>query len=147
MLPETKYAKSSDVHIAYQVIGNGPLDLVIVPGFVTYAKHLWEQPLAARFYQHLASFARLILFDKRGTGLSDRVADKDLPTLEERMDDVQAVMDAVGSGRAALFSVSEGGAMCLLFAGTSPERTSGVVLFGSYARRSWAADYPWGEKI
>lgn len=145
MAPQTKYARSGDVHIAYQVIGDGPRDLVIAPGFVTHIEHLWEEPLAARFYERLASFARVILFDKRGTGMSDRVADHDLPTLEQRMDDVRAVMDAVGSERAALFSVSEGGAMCLLFAATYPERTSALILFGSYARRSWAADYSWGS--
>ena len=144
MLPETKYAKSGDIHIAYQVLGNGPLDLMIVPGFVTHIEHIWEEPLAARFYKRLASFSRLILLDKRGTGLSDRVADHALPTLEQRMDDVRAVMDAVGSERAALFSVSEGGSMCLLFAATYPERTSGLILFGCYARRSWAPDYTWG---
>lgn len=145
MVPITKYAKSGDIHIAYQVIGSGERDLVIAPGFVTHIEHIWEQPLASHLYDRLGSFARVILFDKRGTGLSDRVADKDLPTLEERMDDVRAVMDAVGSERAALFSVSEGGAMCLLFAATYPERTSALILFGSYARRTWAPDYPWGD--
>jgi len=141
----TRYAKSGDIHIAYQVIGDGPRDLVMVPGFVTHIEHLWEEPLATHFYDRLTSFARVIMFDKRGTGLSDRVAEKDLPTLEERMDDVRAVMDAVGSERAALFSVSEGGAMCLLFAATYPDRTTGLILFGSYARRTWAPDYPWGD--
>lgn len=145
MVPVTRYAKSGDIHIAYQVIGDGPRDLVIVPGFVTHIEHLWEEPLAERFYNRLGSFARVILFDKRGTGLSDRVAVQDLPTLEERMDDVRAVMDAVGSERAALLSISEGGAMCLLFAATYPERTHALVLCGSYARRSWAPDYPWGD--
>jgi len=145
VLPETKYARSGDVHIAYQVMGSGPIDLVVVPGWVTHVEYNWEEPLAVRFFERLAAFCRVILFDKRGTGLSDRVADKDLPTLEQRMDDVRAVMDAVGSERAALFSVSEGGAMCLLFAATYPERTSGLILFGCYARRNWASDYPWGD--
>jgi pimeloyl-ACP methyl ester carboxylesterase len=145
VLPETKYARSGDVHIAYQVMGNGPIDLVVVPGWVTHVEYNWEEPLALRFFERLAAFCRVIPFDKRGTGLSDRVADKDLPTLEQRMDDVRAVMDAVGSERAALFSVSEGGAMCLLFAATYPERTSGLILFGGYARRNWAPDYPWGD--
>ncbi len=144
MTPDTRYARSGDVHIAYQVLGDGPIDLIVVPGFVTHLEYQWEEPDAARFFQRLARFSRLIVFDKRGTGLSDRVADKDLPTLEQRMDDVHAVMDAAGSRRAALFSISEGGAMCLLFAATYPERTSELILCGSYARRTWAPDYPWG---
>jgi pimeloyl-ACP methyl ester carboxylesterase len=100
VLPATKYARSGDVHIAYQVMGSGPIDLVVVPGWVTHVEYNWEEPLAVRFFERLSSFCRLIMFDKRGTGLSDRVADKDLPTLEQRMDDVRAVMDAAGSQRA-----------------------------------------------
>ena len=107
MPPQTRYAKSGDVHIAYQVVGDGPFDLVLVPGAFSHVEVWWEEPLAASFLQRLASFSRLILFDKRGTGLSDRVPDHALPTLEERMDDVRAVMDAVGSQRAALFGFSE----------------------------------------
>src|SRR5882762_6126371 len=107
--PETRYAKSGDVSIAYQVVGNGVLDLVLVPGFVTNLEVFWEIPAAAHWFARLASFSRLILFDKRGTGLSDRAFG--VPTLEERMDDVRAVMDAVGSQQAALFGISEGGAM------------------------------------
>src|SRR4051812_32969395 len=109
MPPRTRYAKSGDVHIAYQVVGDGPIDLVYVPGWVSHVEYLWENAAFARSLQRLASFARLILFDKRGTGLSDRVPDTDLPTLEQRIDDVRAVMDAVGSERAFLFGVSEGG--------------------------------------
>lgn len=143
-LPETRYARSGDVHIAYQVIGDGPLDLVYVPGWISHVEYAWEEPALARFYLRLASFSRLILFDKRGTGLSDRVADEALPTLEQRMDDVRAVMDAATSKRAALFGVSEGGPMSVLFAATYPERTDALVLYGTYARRIWAPDYPWG---
>jgi class 3 adenylate cyclase len=131
MLPETRYAKSGDVHIAYQVVGSGPFDLVFVPGFISHVDHVWEEPRWGGFLQRLASFSRLICFDKRGTGLSDRVSA--VPTLEERMDDVRAVMDAVGSERAALFGISEGGPMSLLFAATHPERTLALTLYGSYA--------------
>ena len=143
--PETKYARSGDVNIAYQVMGEGALDLVFVMGWVSHLDYYWEQPRLARFLRRLATFSRLILFDKRGTGLSDRVALHQLPTLEQRMDDVRAVMDAVGSERAALMGVSEGGPMCLLFAATYPERTAALVLNGAYARRLWAEDYPFGE--
>ena len=141
-VPKTRYAKSGDVHIAYQVVGEGPLDLVYVPGFVSHLEFEWEGPLSARFFQRLASFSRLIRFDKRGTGLSDRPPG--VPTLEQRMDDVRAVMDAAGSQKAALFGVSEGGPMSLLFSATYPERTSALVLYGSYARRAWASDHPFG---
>jgi len=143
MKPETRYAKSGKVHIAYQVVGEGPLDLVLVPGWVTHLEHQWQEPLQARFLERLASFARLILLDKRGTGLSDRVAEDALPTLEIRMDDVRAVMDAVGSRRAALVGISEGGPMCALFAATYPERTAALVMCGSYAKWMRDADYPW----
>jgi pimeloyl-ACP methyl ester carboxylesterase len=141
-LPRTQYAKSGDVHIAYQVSGSGPIDLVFVPGFVSHVEYRWEHPLPARFFRRLASFSRVICFDKRGTGLSDHVAE--MPTLEQRMDDVRAVMDAVGSERAALFGISEGGPMSVLFAATYPARTTALVLYGSYARRSWAPDHPFG---
>ena len=140
---ETKYARSGDVHIAYQVVGQGPLDLVYVPGWVSHVELAWEEPTLARFLGRLASFSRLIAFDKRGTGLSDRVSDDKLPTLEERMDDLRAVMDAVGSKRAAIFGVSEGGNLCALFAATYPERTTALVMFGTFAKRIWSPDYPW----
>lgn len=143
-VPETKYAKSGGVHIAYQVVGEGPLDLVVIPGLISHLELAWEEPTYARSLQRLASFSRLILFDKRGTGLSDPVPLNQLPTLEQRMDDVRSVMDAVGSGRAALFGVSEGGPMAFLFAATYPQRTTAVVLYGEYARMAWAPDYPWG---
>jgi class 3 adenylate cyclase len=129
--PETHYARSGDIRIAYQVVGNGPFDLVFVPGFISNLDLAWEEPNRAHFFSRLASFSRLILFDKRGTGLSDRVGN--IPTLEERMDDLRAVMDAVGSHKAALFGISEGGAMSMLFAATYPERTQALVLYGTYA--------------
>jgi class 3 adenylate cyclase len=144
MQPETQYAKSGDVHIAYQVVGDGPLDLVYVPGWVSHVEYQWENPRLARAFERLASYSRLILFDKRGTGLSDRVPDSALPTLEERMDDVRAVMDAAGSERAALFGTSEGGPMSLLFASTYPERTRALILQASYPMRRWTPDFPWG---
>ena len=130
--PETRYAKSGDVHIAYQVVGNGPLDLIYVPGFVSNMDVQWEMPEWAYFFSRLAAFSRLLLFDKRGTGLSDRVAG--VASLEERVDDVRAVMDAAGSQRAALFGQSEGGPMSLLFAATYPTRARALVLYGTVAR-------------
>jgi pimeloyl-ACP methyl ester carboxylesterase/DNA-binding winged helix-turn-helix (wHTH) protein len=142
--PETMYARSGDVNIAYQVIGDAPLDLVFVMGWVSHMEYFWREPSFARFLQRLASFSRLILFDKRGTGLSDRVPINQLPTLEQRMDDVRAVMDAVGSERAALCGVSEGGPMCSLFAATYPEKTLALVMIGTYAKRIRDAEYPWG---
>ena len=143
--PKTQYTKSGDVHIAYQVTGSGPLDLVFVPGFVSHLEYQWEYPESARFFERLASFSRLICFDKRGTGLSDRVGG--IPSLEQRMDDVRAVMDAVGSDRAALFGISEGGPMSLLFAATYPARTAALAIYGSYARRAWAADHTFGRTV
>ena len=133
MTPDTHYAHSGDVNIAYQVIGNGPRDLILVPGWMSNIEVLWEEPIVARFLRRLASFSRLILFDKRGTGLSDRLTD--LPDLETRMDDVRAVMDAVGSERAALCGYSEGGVMCMLFAATYPARTTALITIGTFARR------------
>lgn len=138
---ETRYARSGDTHIAYQVAGSGPLDLVFVMGWVSSIDWFWAEPRVAYFLRRLAGFSRLILFDKRGTGLSDRVTE--LPTLEQRMDDVRAVMDAVGSRRAALFGISEGAAMCALFAATYPERTAALIIYGGYARRQRDPEYPW----
>ena len=143
MRPTSRYAKSGDYSIAYQVVGNAPLDLVFVPGFISHVEHAWEDPAFARFLERLASFTRLILFDKRGTGLSDRVPPHELPSLEQRMDDVRAVMDAAGSERAALFGVSEGGPMSMLFATTYPQRASALILYGTYAKRVRDAEYPW----
>ncbi len=144
MRPVTRYATSGDIKIAYQVVGDGPIDLIFVLGWISHIECGWEDPALAEFRRRLASFSRLILFDKRGTGLSDRVPVDQLPTLEQRMDDVRAVMDAVGSKRAALMGISEGGPMCALFAATYPERTEALIVIGGYARRLWAPDYPWG---
>jgi class 3 adenylate cyclase len=141
--PTTRYARSGTVNIAYQVVGDGPRDLVYVGGWVTHLESGWDEPLLARFRRRLASFSRLILFDKRGTGMSDRVPDANLPTLEERMDDVRAVMDAVGSERAALFGHSEGASMATLFAATYPQRTTALVTFGAFACRLRNPEYPW----
>ena len=143
-IPQVHYTRSGNVNIAYQVVGEGPLDIVFVMGWVSHLEEFWTEPSFARFLTRLAGFSRLILFDKRGTGLSDRVSE--LPTLEQRMDDVRAVMDAVGSTRAALLGVSEGGPMCALFAATYPARTLALMMIGSYARRLWAPDYPWGPR-
>ncbi|MET0153134.1 MAG: adenylate/guanylate cyclase domain-containing protein [Candidatus Binatia bacterium] len=140
--PETRYAKSGAVHIAYQVVGDGPRDLVLVPGWVSHLEYEWEEPLFARFLRRLASFSRLILLDRRGTGLSDRVSA--LPSLEQRMDDVRAVMDAAGSKRAAILGISEGGPMAMMFAATHPERVSALVLCATFVRLTQAADYPIG---
>lgn len=142
--PITQYARSGDVNIAYQVIGKGDLDIIFVMGWVSHIEYFWEEPHFAAFLKRIASFSRLILFDKRGTGLSDRVPLSELPTLEQRMDDVRAVMDAVGSKRAVLIGVSEGGPMCSLFAATYPEKTTALVMIGTYAKRIREEDYPWG---
>ena len=136
--PETRYAESGDVHIASQVTGSGPFDLIYVPGFVSNLELVWENPVWSSFFTRLASFCRLIRFDKRGTGLSDRVTGS--PSLEQRIDDVRAVMDAAGSKRAALYGISEGGPMCLLFAATYPERVRALVLYGSFARHPALVD-------
>jgi pimeloyl-ACP methyl ester carboxylesterase len=141
-IPTTKYAKSADVHIAYQVVGDGAQNLVLVPGWVSHLEYAWEDPSFSRFLRRLASFSRLILLDRRGTGLSDRV--NELPTLEQRMDDVRAVMDAAGAEQAALFGISEGGPMCLTFAASYPSRTSALVLYGTFARMTRVPDYPIG---
>jgi pimeloyl-ACP methyl ester carboxylesterase/class 3 adenylate cyclase len=143
-VPETRYVKSGDVHIAYQVVGSGPLDLVFVPGFVSNIEANWTNAARAGFFRRLASFSRLILFDKRGTGMSDRSSQ--IFSLEQRMADVLAVMDAAGVQRAALMGVSEGGPMSVLFAASHPQRTAALVLCGSYAKRAWAPDYPFGWK-
>jgi pimeloyl-ACP methyl ester carboxylesterase len=140
--PQTHWTKSGDVSIAYQVVGDGPVDLAFVPGFIGHVEGIWEKPEVARFFDRLASFSRLILFDKRGMGLSDRPTEP--PTLEQSMDDLRAVLDAAGSRRPALFGVSEGGPMSLLFAATYPERVRSLVLFGTYARIVPDEDYPIG---
>ena len=142
-MPATRYAKSGSLNIAYQVVGQGPLDLLFVAGWISNVELGWEDPAIARFYERLAAFSRLILFDKRGTGLSDRVSDEHPPTLEERTDDIRAVLDAVNSQRAAIFGVSEGGNMSVVFAATYPSRTAALITHGIFAKRIWSADYPW----
>jgi class 3 adenylate cyclase len=142
-VPETRYAKSGDLHVAYQVVGDGPFDLLHIPGFVSNVEAMWDEPLLARFLRRLASFSRLILFDKSGTGLSDRVPVDRLPTLEERMDDLRAVLDATGSEQAALLSHSEGGNLAVLYAATYPQRTRALVTTGMFAARAQSPDYPW----
>lgn len=146
VVPQTRYTRSSQYSIAYQVVGDGPFDLLWIPGFVSNVELAWEEPLLASFLTRLASFSRLILFDKRGTGLSDRVPLDALPTLEERMEDLIAVLDAVGSERAALFGASEGGNLAVLFAATFPQRTVALVTAGIFAKRIWSPDYPWAQK-
>ena len=141
-IPETRYAKTVDgVHVAYRVVGTGAVDLVWTPGTVSHVEVYWEEPGLVRFIGRLASFSRLMLFDKRGTGMSDPATEA--ATLEERMDDIRAVMDACDSERAVLLGVSEGAPMCALFAATYPERTVGVILYGGYAKGVPAEDYPW----
>jgi pimeloyl-ACP methyl ester carboxylesterase/class 3 adenylate cyclase len=140
--PRTKYAKSGDVNIAYQVVGDGPHDLVYAPGIISNVELAWEEAHWGRFLERLASFSRLILFDRRGVGLSDRVAG--VPTLEERADDVRAVLDAAGSDQAALFGSGDAGAMFALYAASHPERTSALVLLGTQPRWTRVDDYPWG---
>ena len=139
--PKTSYARNGDVNIAYQVIGDGPLDLLFIPAFVSHLDLYWAAPETAAFFRRLSSFSRLILFDKRGTGLSDPASS--VATLEDRMEDVRAVLDACSSQRAALFGLSEGGPMSLLFTATYPERTTALITFGSFARFTPAPDYFW----
>ena len=143
--PETRYSRSADgVHIAYQVLGDADLDLVVSPGYVSHLEHSWEDPQMARFLRRLASFSRLIVFDKRGTGMSDRSAHEDAPLLEDRVNDIATLMDTVGSERAAMMGLSETGAVALLFAATYPERTSAVVAYGTFAGRGdTGPTYPW----
>jgi pimeloyl-ACP methyl ester carboxylesterase len=136
--PDTRYARSGDVSIAYQVLGDGPLDLVLVPGMISNVEFDWHEPRLAAFRRRLGRSSRSIVFDKRGTGLSDHV--RGVPTLEERMDDVRAVMDAAGSERAVVVGLSEGGAMAALFGATYPERTAGVILYSAYAHAKVSKD-------
>jgi len=142
MPPEIRYAKSGRLFIAYQVFGHGPPDLVVAPGYMSNVEQNWEWPGYARFVERLATFSRVIFFDRRGTGLSDRLTD--FGTFEDLLDDIRAVMDDAGSERAALLGGAEGGPMCILYAGTFPERTTALILSTTYARRRWAPDYTWG---
>lgn len=140
MVPRTRYARSGDVSIAYQVSGDGPIDLIQVSGSISHLEFMWTEPTLARMYEHLASFSRFIMFDKRGTGMSDR--DFGIATMEERMDDVRAVLDAVGSETAAVYGVSEGGPLAALFAATHPNRTRALILYGTFPRLLEAVDWP-----
>ena len=139
--PEVHYALSGDVHIAYTTVGSGPIDFVVVPGFISHLEIMWDNPAIVALCERITRFGRLILLDKRGTGMSDPVAGA--PTLEQRMDDIRAVMDAAGSDRAALMGVSEGAPLCILFAAAFPQRCAALVLIGGLARSTWAPDYPW----
>jgi len=141
--PEIRYTKSGDEYVAYQVLGTGPHDVVAANGFTTHLEHMWEEPRYAALWRRVGSFARVILFDKRGTGLSDRLPNDRLPTLEQRMDDVRAVMDAAGSERATILGFWEGGAMAALFAATYPERTRSLVLASAPMTFRRSAEYPW----
>ena len=140
--PKTHYAKAGDIHIAYQAFGDGPIDLLWAQGWATHIEYAWESPDYARFLNKLGRFARVIFFDKRGVGMSDR--DVGYPTLEERSQDINAVLDAVGADRVAVFGASEGGAIASVFSATYPERVSHLILNGSRARYKWAPDYPLG---
>jgi len=141
-VPTTRYARSGEVNIAYQVVGAGDFDVVYIPGAVSHVDLIWDDPERARFFERLSRSCRLIIFDKRGTGASDSVGVADLET---RIDDVRAVMDAAGSSRAAVVGVSEGGPMALLFAAAHPDRVAALVIYGALPRFAWAADFPWGE--
>ncbi|AWM89072.1 adenylate/guanylate cyclase domain-containing protein [Microvirga sp. 17 mud 1-3] len=143
MQPETRYARSGDLHIAYQVFGAGSVDLVLVPGFISNVEETWDNPSAARWLERLGRFARVITFDKRGTGLSDRAGS--VPTLDERMDDARAVMDAAYSERAVLLGISEGGALAILFAASHPDRCSSLILYGAFA--TFSGWYPTEKKL
>jgi class 3 adenylate cyclase len=143
--PETRYARSGDVHLAYQVFGEGDLDLVVVPGFASHLELFWDNEAWARGFRRLASIGRVVVFDRRGTGMSDPVTEA--PTLEQRMDDVRAVMDAAGSERAALLGLSEGVPMSILFAATYPDRCQALILYGGMARSTPADDYPYGTPV
>jgi pimeloyl-ACP methyl ester carboxylesterase/class 3 adenylate cyclase len=147
MMPSTRYAKTVDgVHIAYQVFGDGPIDILFVLGWVTHIERMWEQPKISRFLERLSTFARVMVFDKRGVGLSDRVPEDRLPSLEVRMDDARAVMDAAGSKRVVVLGHSEGGPMATLFAATYPDRSVALILFGTGLCWNGATDYPFGSR-
>ena len=133
---QTRYTKNGDIHITYQVFGKGDVDIVFVPGFISHIENYWDEPGFARWLRRMGSFARVVMFDKQGAGLSDRMGE--LPGLDERMDDVKAVMDAVGLEKAALFGISEGGSLATLFAASHPERSTALILYGAFARfTSW----------
>jgi pimeloyl-ACP methyl ester carboxylesterase len=142
-VPESRYVRNGGVSIAYSITGHGPIDLVYLPGYISHIEYLWEGAQAARFLRRLSSFSRLIMVDRRGTGLSDRVSPEEPPPLETQMDDLLRVLDAVGSERAALFGVGIGALLCALFSATHPQRTSSCVFYGTSACGVWQPDYPW----
>jgi class 3 adenylate cyclase len=142
--PETRYARSKDGDVAYQVVGEAPLDLVFIPSWLSNVEAMWEEPSLARFLHRLGTFSRLLCFDKRGSGVSDPVTPGAVPTLEQWMQDVRVVMDAAGSGRAVILGCAEGGPMAMLFAATHPDRTAALILFDTAARMLRDVDYPWG---
>jgi class 3 adenylate cyclase len=141
-MPETKYTRSGELHIAYQTVGEGDVDLVYIPGWVSHVEEIWQLPRYARFLDRLTSFSRLIVYDKRGTGASDRLVSR--LSLDEQMDDLRAVLDATGTERAALFGAQDGASIGIVFAATHPERTRALITFGTRARFLEAPDYPWG---
>jgi class 3 adenylate cyclase len=145
LIPQTRYAKSGNVHIAYQVIGKGSIDFVHTPGSISHLERYWDEPSFARYLTKISSFTRLIIFDKRGTGLSDRGFG--IATLEERMDDIRAVMDAANSQKAVIFGLSEGATMSMLFAATYPERTSALIVYGGLPKGTSSPDFPWASDI
>ncbi len=146
VIPETQYARAEDgTHLAYKVVGDGPVDLVYLQPWFSHIEFIWEEPLYERFLQRIASFSRLIIFDRRGSGMSDPVPVDRPPDLETRMDDARAVMDAVGSKRAVVYAASESGVLGCLFAATHPDRTVALMIIGCYPRSAWAPDYPWGD--
>ncbi|MFL5758541.1 MAG: alpha/beta fold hydrolase [Thermomicrobiales bacterium] len=147
MALETHYARNGDINIAYQVVGSGPRDLIFVMAWMSHLDMVWEEPRFARFLRRLASYGRVILIDKRGTGLSDRVPPGELPTWEDQLDDVQAVMDDASSTQAVLLGVGAAGPMSVLFAATYPKRTSGLIIYGSFAKQTWSPDYPWAPTL
>jgi pimeloyl-ACP methyl ester carboxylesterase len=146
-VPSTRYARSGELNIAYQVVGSGPPDLVYIPGWVTNVEVMWEDPNLAGFMRKLSSFSRLVTFDKRGIGLSDPVPVGELPGLNERVDDLGAVMDDAGVESATVFAHSEGGTTAIAYAARHPERVDRLILFGSYAKRLWSEDYPWAPTL
>jgi class 3 adenylate cyclase len=143
-MPGTRYARSGDLHIAYQIRGDGPKDLLYVPSWISQLEHYWDEPTVARYFTRLTTFSRLIMFDRRGSGMSDPLPRA--PTLEEQMDDIIAVLDAAGSQRTAVFALLEGGALAILFAATHPDRVSELVLFEAQPRMAWAPDYDWAMR-
>src|SRR5579871_10149 len=144
VLPETKYVANGGVHLAYQTLGEGSVDILGLAGFCTHCEHQWEDPSMARCLRRTAAIGRMVWFDRRGTGMSDPVPASDLPTVDDEVDDIRAVLDEIGSERVVLFGADAGGPACIAFAAAYPERTAGLVLYGTWAKLFRAPDYPWG---